>query len=327
MRSFRIRQDRDIKNIFVENNIRSYQLLTIFDAIKTRQGHDAIDEAGNYYQLKTTTTKDRFSTSHHLTLSIIQAYRETKYWIFGVCDSNSIIHAAREVYLVPTESLEPWFSKTENILLSTGKESINDPRIPLSTVKKIGFRVTQPKLDNMTTQEFITMIKTDHICKEIQKLIDKQVDERLDQMMTLLRHLDKQIRAVLSEISVQDIYSKIKTLTGLDVTSFITTEVAEVDGTTVSTVEKRLSDDEMEHRFRTFCKERVKITLGDENIFVSENTLTKHYQMWHLEKYGTPAQKKRAHITKKVFNDLGIKRTKKGRIVGIKLGNTTVTAV
>ena len=78
-----------------------------------------------------------FSTHHHLNFTILHKYRSVP-WSFATYKHIDL----QEIYVMTPKELEPMFQKWEVSL--TGKEnipkveSINNPKIPIKFVQKVG---------------------------------------------------------------------------------------------------------------------------------------------------------------------------------------------
>ena len=127
--------EHGISDIFQDNGGKLLQLCLVLGltALKSREGNDAIDADGNEYELKTVNILKtaNFSTHHHLNPTIIAKYRKVD-WIFATYEGIEL----KEIYQMKPESLEPWYQKQEQKWQESG--DINNPKIPLSYVKKHG---------------------------------------------------------------------------------------------------------------------------------------------------------------------------------------------
>ena len=126
-----------IGDIFQDNGGKLLQiaLVTGLTLLKSREGNDAVDEKGNEYELKSVNvllTKS-FSTHHHMNPTIIGKYRKVD-WIFAVYESIEL----KELYLLTPALMEPyyvlWWDKWHN----DGRKDINNPKIPLTYVRRVG---------------------------------------------------------------------------------------------------------------------------------------------------------------------------------------------
>ncbi len=122
-----------IGDIFQDNGGKLLQVLLILGlkVIAGREGNDAIDEAGNEYELKSVNvllTKS-FSTHHHMNPTIIAKYRKVD-WFFAVYEGIEL----QAIYRLSPTDLEPYFSKWERKWHDSGSKDINNPKIPLKFV-------------------------------------------------------------------------------------------------------------------------------------------------------------------------------------------------
>ena len=133
----RLADKHGIGDIFQDNGGKLLQLLLLtgLENLPAREGNDAKDETGQEYELKSVNVllTQQFSTHHHLNPTIIEKYRRVK-WIFAVCEGIEL----RELYLVEAKDLESWFRKYEQKWHEEGQSDINNPKISLSLVRKIG---------------------------------------------------------------------------------------------------------------------------------------------------------------------------------------------
>lgn len=129
-----------IGDIFQSNGGKLLQLvlLTGLTVLPNLQGNDARDEEGNEYELKSVNTllTRSFSTHHHMNPVIVAKYRQVK-WCFAVYEGIEL-HA---VYLMEPEQLEPYFTRWEAKWLADGRKDINNPKIPLTFVRKNGKQI------------------------------------------------------------------------------------------------------------------------------------------------------------------------------------------
>lgn len=130
-----------INDIFQDNGGKLLQVLLItgLKDIPGRAGHDAMDRDGNEYELKSVNIKltKSFSTHHHMTLDIVKSYREVT-WIFAVYESIELV----EIIKVTIEDMEPYFSdweaKIRERLEASPSAHLNNPKINLSFVRRVG---------------------------------------------------------------------------------------------------------------------------------------------------------------------------------------------
>ena len=324
-----------LDDVSEDSNLRTLQLLMWFDlrAIPGRQGHDARDKEGLPWELKASKTGRVFSTSHHLTLSIIEGYRKNRFWAFG-CAGQDADHPwlLGEVYLVETTELEVWFRRQEKKLIEKNIESINDPRILLSFVREVGIRVEKPIPKGMKIMEFVEKMKSrqekevsEFLAKEIAKIYGDTAEVRseLESLQQNILSLRELMYLTLSKELVQQMFDKVNLKLDTSVVkssdqSIAATGVVEAQiEAQIAKTPPKMSDEELEARQRLFYSELMVLDPGH---FVSDATVTKSWKEWHLIKYkGEKAPKKRAHITNKINTSLGLRRDEKGRIFGLGL--------
>ncbi|MDX2206457.1 MAG: hypothetical protein SFU57_02325 [Gemmatimonadales bacterium] len=127
-----------IADIFQDNGGKLLQVLLITGLviIPGREGNDAVDAAGNEFELKSVNrllTKS-FSTHHHLNPGIIEKYRKVE-WVFAVYAGIEI----EAIYRVTPGALEHYFAKWEAKWEVDG--DINNPKIPVKFVTEHGTQV------------------------------------------------------------------------------------------------------------------------------------------------------------------------------------------
>jgi hypothetical protein len=141
-----------IDDIFQDNGGKLLQML-LYTGLKSlvgREGNDAIDENGEEYELKSVNinlTKS-FSTHHHMNPTIIAKYRKVA-WVFAVYEAIDL----RAIYLLKPEDLEPYYQKWEEKWHADGSKDINNPKIPLSYVIKIGTPIFPPHMPEEIKEE------------------------------------------------------------------------------------------------------------------------------------------------------------------------------
>ena len=126
-----------IRDIFQDNGGKLLQTLLILNlaGLGSREGNDCRDAAGNEYELKSVNQllTTSISTHHHLNPAIINKYRKVKAWYFSVYEGIELV----EVWRVETRNLEAWFKAQERKWHLSGGRDINNPKIPLTLVRKI----------------------------------------------------------------------------------------------------------------------------------------------------------------------------------------------
>lgn len=134
-----------IYDLAQDNNLKLLQTLILFDFSNQpdREGSDAIDCYGHYWELKTVNQEltHSFSTNHHTTYARIEAFRKER-WLFSVYSNLTLC----EAYAVSPNDLEPYFSAWESRLenLSENGDSnphINNPKIPIRYIQEHGVLV------------------------------------------------------------------------------------------------------------------------------------------------------------------------------------------
>jgi hypothetical protein len=127
-----------IHDIFQDNGGKLLQTLLILDmeGLGCREGNDCRDADGDEYELKSVNIllTASISTHHHLNPKIIKKYRKVKAWYFSVYRGIELV----EVWRVETRALEKWFNDQENKLRKPGVKDINNPKIPLTLVQRVG---------------------------------------------------------------------------------------------------------------------------------------------------------------------------------------------
>jgi hypothetical protein len=126
-----------IDDIFQDNGGKILQILlyTGLTILPGREGNDARDDSGREYELKSVNiylTKS-FSTHHHMNPHIIGKYRKVD-WVFAVYDGIELV----EIYLLTPADIEPYFEKWAKKWSDDGDKDINNPKIPLKFVRKVG---------------------------------------------------------------------------------------------------------------------------------------------------------------------------------------------
>lgn len=125
-----------IEDIFQDNGGKLLQviLITGLEVLPGREGNDAIDSDGNEYELKSVNIKltKNFSTHHHMNPTIIGKYRKVS-WIFAVYEGIKLL----EIYKLQPSQMKFYFAKWIK-KWNEGKQDINNPKIPLTYVKKHG---------------------------------------------------------------------------------------------------------------------------------------------------------------------------------------------
>lgn len=126
-----------INDIFQDNGGKLLQVMLTLGlrVIPGREGNDAVDQDGKEYELKSVNIDltQSFSTHHHMNPVIIKKYRKVD-WIFAVYRNIEI----QAIYRLTPKELEPFYKKWESKWHADGGKDINNPKVPLSYVVKIG---------------------------------------------------------------------------------------------------------------------------------------------------------------------------------------------
>ncbi len=128
-----------IEDIFQDNGAKILQQLIYLNmkALPGREGNDAKSISGTEWEMKSInieTSASGFSTNHHTTQKIIDKYRKVP-WSFAIYEDIKLI----EIYIMTPQMLEPMYQHWEEKLKT--KEHLNNPKIPISFVKKYGIKV------------------------------------------------------------------------------------------------------------------------------------------------------------------------------------------
>jgi hypothetical protein len=148
-----------IHNVFDDGGYKELILLRLFNLRKlAREGHDAVDADGRFYEIKTvarigSSGKRKGSlgvtTEHTLTKANIERYRHAFLWIVAVFDQSH----PEAIYEITPQALEPFFrawevklDQQEALRVDGGAPvHLNNPKIPLKFVEKNGLQVWPPK--------------------------------------------------------------------------------------------------------------------------------------------------------------------------------------
>lgn len=137
-------QKHNINDIFQDNGGKYLQLLMILGLTTdgSREGNDAIDAAGNEYEIKTVNLEltDQFSTHHHLNPVIIKKYRKVD-WFFAPFKGIEL----QAIFRMKPKDMEFYYSKWEKKWKDDGDKDINNPKVPLKYVMKHGAVVWLPE--------------------------------------------------------------------------------------------------------------------------------------------------------------------------------------
>jgi Restriction endonuclease PvuII len=126
-----------VPDIFQDNGGKILQVCLILGltVLKSREGNDAIDDDGNEYELKTVNLlrTDQFTTHHHLNPVIIEKYRKVD-WIFATYEGIEL----KEMFRLKPADMEYWYARWTKKWHDDGDRDINNPKVPLSYVRKHG---------------------------------------------------------------------------------------------------------------------------------------------------------------------------------------------
>jgi hypothetical protein len=126
-----------IPDIFQDNGGKILQVCLVLGLIvlQSREGNDAVDSDGNEYELKTVNLlrTDQFTTHHHLNPVIIEKYRKVD-WIFATYEAIEL----KEIYRLKPKAMEYWYQRWNEKWVADGNKDINNPKVPLSYVRKHG---------------------------------------------------------------------------------------------------------------------------------------------------------------------------------------------
>jgi hypothetical protein len=130
-------QRHGIGDIFQDNGGKILQVIltTSLEILPGREGNDACDESGNEYELKSVNIDltRSFSTHHHMNPVIIGKYRQVA-WIFAVYNGIEL----QEIWKVAPALMEPYYERWEKKWHADGGKDINNPKVPLVYVRKVG---------------------------------------------------------------------------------------------------------------------------------------------------------------------------------------------
>lgn len=138
-----------IADIFQDNGGKVLQCLILLELriSKGREGNDALDDEGNEYELKTLNTalgsSRGVTTHHHLNLTILEKYRGVKAWYVGLYEGIVLQHIIRIENADLEEMYRQWEEKIRAKLPEKPDYAINNPKIPIKTIRKYG-RIVYP---------------------------------------------------------------------------------------------------------------------------------------------------------------------------------------
>lgn len=132
-----------IDDVFQDNGGKLLQALLALRLKKLpgREGHDAEDFHGRQYELKSVNVSkvSGVTTHHHMTRDIIQGYREVD-WVIAMYDGIEVV----EVWRLGTKQMEHWYCEWTAKLERTGKDHLNNPKVPITYVRKHGEVIFKP---------------------------------------------------------------------------------------------------------------------------------------------------------------------------------------
>jgi hypothetical protein len=133
----KLAQKHGIGDVFQDNGGKLLQLLLLtgLSVLPGREGNDARDASGREYELKTVNQllTRSFSTHHHLNPRIIAKYRGVD-WVFGVYSGIEL----EQILIMPPAALEAYFTKWEQRWHEMKGRDLNNPKIPLDFVRRVG---------------------------------------------------------------------------------------------------------------------------------------------------------------------------------------------
>lgn len=134
-----IAKEFGISNIFQDNGAEILQQLIYLNmkAVPGREGNDGVDINGCEWEMKSIDISKGnagITTNHHLNHAIIKKYK-TVPWSVALYDGIIL----KKIYIVSNQQLQPMFDKWEADLKT--KESLNNPKIPLSFIEKNGILI------------------------------------------------------------------------------------------------------------------------------------------------------------------------------------------
>lgn len=144
----KLAKDHGIPDIFQDNGGKILQVCLILGltVLEPREGNDAIDGDGNEYELKTVNIlrTQNFTTHHHLNPGIIEKYRKVD-WIFSTYEDIEL----KEIFLLRPIDMEYWYVRWNEKWHADGGKDINNPKVPVSYVRKHGTLLYTSVGDNL----------------------------------------------------------------------------------------------------------------------------------------------------------------------------------
>ncbi|MBI2422360.1 MAG: restriction endonuclease [Candidatus Hydrogenedentes bacterium] len=133
----RLASKHGINDIFQDNGGKLLQVILLMNLtiLPGREGNDAKDASGQEYEMKSVNIEltKSFSTHHHMNPTILKKYRQVP-WIFAVYRHITL----QEVYLLEPAQMEVYYKKWEDKWHADGGRDINNPKVPLAFVEKVG---------------------------------------------------------------------------------------------------------------------------------------------------------------------------------------------
>lgn len=170
--------------ITVQDNLREIQLATVLNLkhMTGRWGHDAEDDYGNKYELKST-TKGSFGTGRDVSLKMIEIWRK-RYWICATGNNLSSGFEFKEIYFLSPYMLEDWFNNVEqkirkdldllNVVLSYVEDILTEIQLQrLEYLIKRGMTYNNPKIGLPYIKEKGIVLNSENKSEELKNLIKK----------------------------------------------------------------------------------------------------------------------------------------------------------
>jgi hypothetical protein len=142
----------------IQDDAREKHIIQLFNLKppsfgKKRESHDAEDEFGNLYEIKTGSTDNYFSTARDVSYDHLKKWRE-RIWIFIFIDIYADRWNMKDIYICKPETLEPFFKKQQdkldmknNILSKLNYGSLDEEeRKVVEDVFKRGVTLNDPRI-------------------------------------------------------------------------------------------------------------------------------------------------------------------------------------
>jgi hypothetical protein len=336
-----IAKKRGVANIYADNNIRTTVILELLDLRVAeplegggRGGYDAIDNSNNKCEIKTTTSSE-FSTSHNMTLNILDRYRKADYWVFALFDKES--NNPKELYLAKTEKLERYFSYWEAKCKTFELEGkrFNCPKIPLNYIRSIGFSIDTSTCHILAIQEILKMANSmEKNDEEVAMAVLLEYGEKkLEKHNNFIRNFVDSLSEILNKETVNKLLMASAEKANFNLSFLISPEdikashkiELEKEDPSFNGVDKIKSssapNEELKHEpFYKFLTStpRFEIT-GKSEDFVPDATITNHWQRWYVDNYKQNAPRKNANTSREIYKLLKLNRSEDDRVHGIKL--------